>query len=238
MIKKILLFLCVAGYLQIGSSQVLISLLLGDKLNSGKIEFGLDGGFNASWISGLPDAKAYNNINLGFYFNFKMKNNWYFNTGVLVKSTVGGSKLSAAEILLFDPTLTKPDSGKYSQHLNYFHVPLLIQYRIKDRWVLDAGLRLGLLYKGFLKFEGKDGATSILTKTKNRELFNRIEAGVGGGFGYILQSGLGMKITLKYFYGLTNILKGGTFGLKNHALYAQVNIPIGRGKAMEKENGK
>jgi len=31
-------------------SQVLIALLLGDKLNSGKIEFGLDGGLNYSSI--------------------------------------------------------------------------------------------------------------------------------------------------------------------------------------------
>ena len=32
----------------LASGQVLISLLLGDKLNTGKIEFGLEGGFNWS----------------------------------------------------------------------------------------------------------------------------------------------------------------------------------------------
>ena len=34
-------------------SQVLIALLLGDKLNNGKMEFGLDGGLNFSSISEL-----------------------------------------------------------------------------------------------------------------------------------------------------------------------------------------
>ncbi|MBL7865332.1 MAG: PorT family protein, partial [Cyclobacteriaceae bacterium] len=36
--------------------QVIISLLLGDKLNSGKIEFGLDGGVNYSSMKGLSSG--------------------------------------------------------------------------------------------------------------------------------------------------------------------------------------
>ena len=50
-------------------SQVLISLLLGDKLNSDKIEFGLDGGFNFSRIGNLDSSSSYSSFNLGFYFD-------------------------------------------------------------------------------------------------------------------------------------------------------------------------
>ena len=39
-------------------SQVLISLLLGEKLNTGAIEFGLEGGINWTQISGL-ETKLY-----------------------------------------------------------------------------------------------------------------------------------------------------------------------------------
>jgi hypothetical protein len=50
----LLLLLCSQG-----QSQVLISILLGDKLNSGQIEFGLDGGFSLSNLTGIDEAKAH-----------------------------------------------------------------------------------------------------------------------------------------------------------------------------------
>ena len=49
------------------SSQVLISLIFGDKLNSGGIEFGLDGGINFSNMSNTEGNMA-PNWNLGFFF--------------------------------------------------------------------------------------------------------------------------------------------------------------------------
>ena len=54
-------------------SQVLIALLLGDKLNSGKIEFGLDGGLNYSSISSLETDNFKSDFNLGFYFDIKIE---------------------------------------------------------------------------------------------------------------------------------------------------------------------
>jgi hypothetical protein len=59
--------------INMSKGQVLISLVLGDKLNSDKLEFGLDGGFNWSNISNLENANVQRNFNLGFYFNIKMK---------------------------------------------------------------------------------------------------------------------------------------------------------------------
>ncbi len=75
-------------------SQVLISLLLGDKLNTGKIEFGLDGGVNWLTMSNTPNAKYLFDWNLGFYFDFKMKNpHLFIHSGVLVKSKMGTTGL-------------------------------------------------------------------------------------------------------------------------------------------------
>jgi hypothetical protein len=73
------------------NSQVLISLLLGDKLNTEKLKFGLDGGVNFSNISNIDPSKYRPNFNLGFYFDFLLKKdrNWYVHTGVLVKSSMG-----------------------------------------------------------------------------------------------------------------------------------------------------
>ena len=78
----------------IARTQVLISILLGDKLNTGKIEFGLEGGANWSTIKNLDGAKSLTGFNLGFYFDFKLKNpSWMLNTGVIVKSNMGADEL-------------------------------------------------------------------------------------------------------------------------------------------------
>jgi hypothetical protein len=52
---------------------VLISLLLGDKLNSGKLKFGLDGGVNFSSISNINPSKIHTGFHLGFYFDILLK---------------------------------------------------------------------------------------------------------------------------------------------------------------------
>ncbi len=92
--KKYLLILVMLIPVFSAKSQVLISILLGDKLNSGKVEFGLDGGLNWSTMHGLPGANSKTSFNLGFYFDFKFNNPaWMLNTGVIVKSTLGAGDL-------------------------------------------------------------------------------------------------------------------------------------------------
>ena len=90
-------YLLISGLLFSGyasNSQVLISILFGDKLNSGKVEFGLQGGLNWSTIKNLEGAKSLTGFNLGFYFDIKLKNpSWMINTGVIVKSPMGANEL-------------------------------------------------------------------------------------------------------------------------------------------------
>ena len=96
----LVLFLCVAE----AHSQVLISLLFGDKLNSEGVEFGLDGCLNYSKLSGLEEAKYLRSFNLGFYFDFQLKKSAYsLRTGVMVKSSRGTKSLSTNDLLVIDP---------------------------------------------------------------------------------------------------------------------------------------
>ncbi len=56
-------------------AQLLIVAVFGDELNSGKIEFGLDDGYNRSWYLPREDAKGLNYFNSGFFFHIKMTEN-------------------------------------------------------------------------------------------------------------------------------------------------------------------
>lgn len=235
MIKKlpILILLIISSH--IGQSQVLISLIFGDKLNSEKIEFGLDGGFNFSQMSGFESGKPLTSFNLGFYFDFLIKNNWYFNTGVLVKSELGLADLRENDIAFLDPTMVFSDSGTYSQVIRYFHIPATIKYRFKNNIFIKLGPQVALRTNAFLEFEGEQNNKKVVVKTDNRDLFNRFEFSLLGALGYKLKKGEGMNIGVKYYLGLSNVFKDNAYQSKNSSFYAYVGIPIGRGKAMKKQ---
>ncbi|MCH5599306.1 hypothetical protein [Niabella ginsengisoli] len=67
---------------------MLVALLLGDKLKSDKIEFGLNLNPTFSTISGL-DGDTKPGLGLGLYFNFKLNDNLYFHPEFSPKSVFG-----------------------------------------------------------------------------------------------------------------------------------------------------
>lgn len=231
MIKKFCLLLFLTFAYQIGKSQVLISILLGDKLNTGKIEFGLDVGYNYSQMTGFESRKPLGSLNLGFYFDFLLKNQWYLNTGVLVKSNVGLSNLTEADVTILDPSTTYINDGTYEQKTSYFHVPVVIKYRFKNHFYVHLGPQFALRHKAFLILKGEQNNKTVEVNTDNRDLFNRLEVAAFAGLGYKLRKGEGMNMGIKYFYGLTNVFKDDYFNSKNSSFNISVGIPIGREKA-------
>jgi len=228
-----ILFVC-AGYL--GQSQVLISLLLGDKLNSGQIEFGLDGGWSLANLNGVDPSKGHSNYNLGFYFDFAMKNpSWFFSTGVRVKSTMGAEGI--AVYTLNDPDLDKVFAGgSVTRKLNYFNVPIMMKYVFKNKIYVQAGIQTGLRYKGadvFLNSVKDDEDLSYKVDIKKQ--YHPLDGGLCAGLGYRLVKGNGMNLGLQYYYGLIDVrVSDASPNEFNRVLYLNVGIPIGKGKAAAK----
>ena len=230
MIKRFSALILLLVACHISQAQILISLLFGDKLNSDKIEFGLDGGFNFSQMSGFQSATPLSTFNLGFYFDFRLKNQLYLNTGVLVKSNVGLGNLREADIFILDSTTVYSPSGSYEQRISYFHVPVALKYRFKNHFYFSLGPQVALRTKAFLVFEGTQNNKDVQVKTDNRQLFNQLEVSAIGTIGYKLRKGEGMNIGLKYFYGLTNVFKNDYFESRNSSFYIYVGITIGKEK--------
>jgi len=216
-------------------SQVLIALLLGDKLNNGKMEFGLDGGLNFSSISELEANKWKRDFNLGFYFDIKMKKQWYFNTGVLVKSSLGVDNLSETDLNEIGTNLEITQLGDYTQKISYFLVPTLAKYRFKNNLYVEAGPQFGLMYKAWLEhnFNDEEGNENRI-REENKDAVNRMEVGAVAGVGYRLLEGLGWTIGVRYHYGLTNVYKN-ISSIKNHALFLKLNVPIGVSEVKKEE---
>jgi len=215
------------------NSQVLITILLGDALNTDKIEFGLVGGWNHSNIYTIEDSKALNSLDLGFYFHFLIKNNSYFSTGVLVKSSVGASGMPVYS--LGDPNFDAIFAdGSLTKKIPVFYVPLLFHQRFNNRWYIEAGPQLGLIHQCVDIFEAEklDGDLKFTLSVKDQ--YKHIDAGLLGGVGYkFKKQPKSMAVGINYYYGLVDVSSDPAQEIRNSALYFYIKIPIGVGKSKE-----
>ena len=233
--KKIFLTFCLLAGLTTAHSQVLISLIFGDMLNSPKVEFGLEGGANFSTISNLEGAKKRTDFNLGFYFDFMLHNPaWAINTGVIVKSTMGANGLAVYS--LNDEKLDVAfEGGLVDRKINYFNVPIMMKYKFDNNIYVKGGTQLGLLSRAFDEFKSNYEGEDLTYKNKIRDQIHVIDAGLAIGAGYRLMGGNGMNIGVNYYHGLVTVMKGGVGPNQfNRSFYVTAGIPIGKGKAAEK----
>jgi len=235
-------YIVILGLLLIGftsQSQVLITLLLGDKLNSPNLEFGLEGGLNWTNISGMETNNFARKWNLGFYFDIRLKNQWFLYTGVLVKSNFGVDKLTDNDLISLDATNynnldTIPLEGDYSQKISSFMVPALIRYKFKNNMYVELGPQFSLMYKSWVQFDSDIEGRDVAVKEYNKDKINKLDVGIMVGMGYTLFKGTGWTFGAKYYYGFVDVYKD-ISGTKNSSFFLKMNIPIGAGeKAQQK----
>lgn len=211
-----------------GHGQVLISLLLGDKLNSDKLEFGLDGGPSFVTQRGV-DGDVRTTFNLGFYFNFRLDDTWFLHTGVIVKSPMGERGIKPYNI--GDPQLDDLLSGsEVIRKLGYFHVPVLLQRRFKERYFVAAGPQLGLRHSAIDLFERKTESGDELQFDHDiSDDIKVLDVGVVLGAGYRFLEGKSMSLGCRWYAGLLNVFKDGKGYNNSVTIFA--SIPIGAGHA-------
>lgn len=217
------------------NSQVLITLIFGDALNTDKIEFGLTGGYNRSYILDIEESTALNNFNLGFYFHIHMKKNSFLSTGVLVKSNVGAKGMDPYSIgdADFDSVFQHSEMTK---KIPVFYVPILFHQRFNQRWFIEAGPQLGLIHQStdIFKVSEFDGDVSYEKSVKDE--YKHIDVGLYGGVGYKLkQQTKSISLGVGYYYGLVNVSKNPDYKIKNSSIYFFARIPIIPGKKKKKE---
>lgn len=242
--------LLLIGSVQIAQGQILLSLIFGDKLNSGKVEFGMSGGFNLSNLRGISEAKGQNNWELGFYFDIllKEKSPWYLSTGVYIKSNVGGTNVPLdypGNRAINDSIYTGfvNFNGTVDKQFNTFYVPFNLRYHSKSGIFFEAGLQAGLVFKTHDIYTAEVNGYELIYDAKkgvaNNGLYKWFDGGVDGGIGYKFKKGMGMKIGVWYYVGLTNIYKNDLgFKAYNSSLYVLATIPIGKKKAERKRAEK
>lgn len=224
MLKKIFVFLLLVSSIET-KSQVLISLLLGDKVNSDRLEFGLEGGVNYSFISGMETNTFHHDWNMGFYFDIRAKKHLYFYTGVLVKSNLGVAKLTDNDLAFLGVDTYGPD-GTYDQKISTFIIPALAKYRFDNGFYFEGGPQFGLMHKAWVEFNYDIDGKKAIIQESNKDMIHRLDAGVEIGTGYRFKGRSGWTWGVKYYYGFVDVYKKRA-GTKNSSIFLKVNIPIG-----------
>jgi hypothetical protein len=218
---------------QLAHTQVLISLLFGDKLNSPTLKFGLDGGVNFSSLSNVSPSKYYTGFNLGFYFDILLKKekNWYIHTGVLVKSPLGVDGLTPYS-LNNEAMDSLFQNGSVSRQLRYFNVPVLVRYKFKCQMFVELGPVFSILYKANDVFKADIKDKEDLTyNNKILDKCNRMDVGGEAGIGYHLIKGTGVNLGIRYYYGFVDLIKNNPDKSQlNSSFYLYASIPIGAGE--------
>ena len=208
-------------------AQVLISLLFGEALNTPKIEFGVIGGLNRSYLNDISGSEGLNHFNLGFYFHVNVKNNSFISTGVLVKSNVGATGMPVYSLgnAEFDSVYK---GGTLTKKISCFYVPIMYHHRFNNRWYVEAGPQAGLRTKAVDIFETStlDGDLTYVKDVKKQ--YKYLDFGLTAGAGYKFNQEIkSMAVGINYYYGLVNVSKTPDATMKNSSIYLYIKIPIG-----------
>ncbi len=206
-------------------SQVLISLLFGDKLNREGLEFGLDAGFNWSEISDLESSSNLSTFNLGLYFDIRLKDPWYIYAGALLKYNMGLDELTDQDLELLGIT-PFAEEGNYAQRINYIAVPVLARYKFRNRIFLEGGFQFNFKTRAFVEFTSETDEQDIKVKEFNKDAIKGLDAGLSAGLGYSLSPGKGISLGLRYYYGLVDVYKARS-GTRNSSFLIRATVPVG-----------
>jgi len=234
--------LCISISLNL-HSQVVISLLFGDELNSDKVKFGLDGGINFSNLTGTGESKFLENFNLGLYFDIQLKENsdWYVHTGALLKSEMGARGIEVYSLVEGPDLDSVFIGGSVERTLKYINIPALVRYKFTNHLFIEIGPMIGFLTKTtdeFFNSVKKDDDLSF--KNKVTDKIKWFDAGLQAGIGYHLLKGTGVNFGVRYYQGLMDIIKDNSSDPSwNQSIYLFASIPIGAGeKAQAKKAAK
>lgn len=183
-----------SGFLVIGSMLA---------VQAQSVKFGVKGGLNISRITKTDGVKSLAGFNAGALVNFALDENWAIQPEVLYSAQGTKARQSAFWGLVNTSSTLK---------LNYINIPVMVQYNIVPEFYLEAGPQLGILAAAKLK----SGDISVNVKDRMKS----VDFGLGFGFGYKFDMGLG--ISGRYNFGLTNVYDSKNADGKNSV--AQIGV--------------
>ncbi|MBO9572358.1 MAG: PorT family protein [Chitinophagaceae bacterium] len=228
--KKIVGIVLFLSFALSGRTQIVVALLFGDKLNTGKLEFGLVVSPAITSITNIESDPRFG-FNLGIYLNIRPDKRWFLHVEGIGKGAFGARGIS--------PYPTGNDSldnllatGSVERKIQVFSMPVLLRYRISKLFFAEGGIQPNLMLKTKDIFTNEVNGSELNYTVKITDQLNRLDFGVAGGLFYKFSDHRqSMGIGLRYFYGLTDTHRFVKGTQANTAWVINVTIPVGTGKS-------
>jgi hypothetical protein len=208
------------------TAQVLLAILFGDKLNSDKMEFGIAVNPAFSNITGV-DGNYRSGLNLGLYFNIKVKGNFFVYVEAVAKGAFGEEDIATYQTGM-DTVDRLFVNGNYERKIKAFSLLPLARYALSKKIFFDAGIRADWMLKSKDIFTTKLNDNDLQYTMNVSDQITKLDFGLTGGLHYKFRSDRkSLGIGLRYFQGLTDIIKTTAGTQANTAWEIVITIPVG-----------
>jgi hypothetical protein len=223
------------------NSQILVSLIFGDALNSPKTQFGLEIGANASSVSNFEIADFTAGFEIGMFFNWKIKDNWALYSGLIANSNRGFK----GEEVLIDPIYrpgnnTGYNFSKMQTRIVYVGIHSSMRYYLAPSFSVAGGLNIGLRSKAKNEAIYTKDKSELTVSYSIKDQISTLDIGPMISLIYQLRKGKGMSIIAKGYYGLVDVALDVPDAQNSFFFQLTAGILIGAKKAeeIEKELGQ
>lgn len=235
--KKLAGIILLSCLCEIGSAQVVIALLFGDKLNTGNLEFGLVVTPGLTGISNMQ-GKRRTNLSLGIYFNIHPDSKFFIHAEGIAKGSFGAEGLIPYSV--GNDTLNDLFAhGSVERKIKAFSLPILGRYAITPKFFAEAGIQPNMLLKSKDIFTSKVNDNELTYTTNISDQVTLLDFGFAAGIFYKFRKDKrSMGIGLRFYQGVVDIMKTPAGTQVNSAWYLNITIPIGASKANAESNKK
>jgi len=200
------------------SQAALIALIFGDKVASEKFHLSVDLGMNISSLPGLDQEKQTRGLYFGLGTFIKLDDKWTLNPEFKPLSPRG-----ARSVLPLNDYSAVLSNVSYDFDLNYIDVPVLIQYRINEKFFASAGPQVSFLTSANQVASGDLPLGNELDIEESvKSSFKPIYIAVPIELGYSLsdaRKGKGMNIKFRYNIGVSQVFASSSLGSSNGSTF-------------------
>lgn len=231
--KKILLpiFIFIFAFANISKGQALLIILFGDKLSTETFQMGINASGAYTGLNNTPgDSKYRLDWAFGAFGEVKFADKWFLHFDLTLKTPAG-----ADEVTPFTEVIPEIESlfTNYSitRKYNYITLPVYIKYKVGSV-KFGVGGQIGYMTSAKDVYTGNTIYEDDFSMERDISSYhNDWDAGITGMIDYYFDASKNMKsmrLGLKYYYGLTDVLKENNGdAITNSIFMLSLGIPVG-----------
>ena len=206
----------------------LLILIFGDKVASEEFHLSLDMGLNFASMNGFDDGSMAISPNFGLGTHIKINDRWHLAPEIKFLSRKGARDVSNPIKLADEFEGSETDSRI---RLNYFEIPVLLQYKFENGLYFSAGPQISFLSEALQKTEIiLADETMVDVEQDLKDDFQNIDFSFPVEVAYGIKSirgGKGMDLRLRYTHGFNELFEESTsFSANNSTVQFILTFPF------------